>query len=152
MVLACACGKRYRVADGAATARPCPHCGALLQPVAPAVAAPQDIHVLIEQKRALRDELRLRDRHLRIAQHEILRLRAENEKLRTDPARPHPSPVVRIAEPPVRIEKAAEWRPQALPSERLDVSLLPVLEDLPELDDAPQLPSDRVPLYPSDPA
>jgi len=46
------------------------------------------------------------------------------------------------------VNRSAEWVPMELPSERLDLALSPVLEDLPDLSDAPQLPSDRLPLYP----
>ena len=53
-----------------------------------------------------------------------------------------------ISEAPVVVHRSADWKPMEMPSERLDLALAPVLEELPDLSDAPQLPSDRLPLYP----
>lgn len=71
MHLACRCGKAWRWPDGAQfedTA--CPDCAAPLRPVdapAPPGELPfaADVRVLLEQKRALRDEMRVRDMTIR---------------------------------------------------------------------------------------
>lgn len=149
MILVCDCGKRYRTADGGMPAlRQCPACGGSLRVLQHPVPANVDVQVLMEQKKALRDEMRVRDRQLRIAQIEINRLKAENEKLAADLNRLRPgSAPVKIVEAPVVVDRSAEWRPMVMPSERLDLSLVPVLEEIPELADAPQLPSERLPLY-----
>jgi hypothetical protein len=153
VILACDCGKRYKTVDGVAPAlRQCPQCGGSLRVVQQPVPASADVGVLIEQKKALRDEMRVRDRDLRIARVEINRLKAENEKLRAELSRARGglSPIT-VSVAPVIVDRSADWRPMEMPSERLDLSLLPPLEELPNLDDAPQLPSDRLPLYsPSD--
>ncbi|HVR86777.1 MAG TPA: hypothetical protein VMU54_20810 [Planctomycetota bacterium] len=148
MVFVCGCGKRFRAPEGTPSeGRSCPLCGAALR-LADFTVPSDPIQVHIEQKKALRDELRGRDRQLRRAQQELLRLKAENEKLRAelDRARGQRAPL--ISEAPVVVNRSAEWTPMELPSERLDLALSPVLEDLPDLSDAPQLPSDRLPLYP----
>jgi hypothetical protein len=111
-----------------------------------------DVHVLTEQKKALRDELRLRDRQLRIAQNEIVRLQIENGKLREEMKRVAPTApgFVSISEAPVVVDRSGGAMPLELPTERLDLSVVPLLEELPDLSDAPQLPSDRVPLRSSE--
>ena len=55
-----------------------------------------------------------------------------------------------IAEAPVIVDRSADWRPLEMPSERLDLSM-PVMEEISEVPNAPQLPSDRLPLYSPDP-
>ena len=151
MVFVCECGKKYRAPEGTpAQGHVCPRCGGPLRHAETAVHA-VDLKVLIEQKKALRDELRVRDRQLRIAQNEINRLKAENEKLQGELNRARGGvPYVTISEAPVVVDRSADWRPMELPSERLDLSP-PALEELPDLADAPQLPSDRLPLYSPDP-
>lgn len=91
-----------------------------------------DVKVLGQQKKALRDELRTRDRRLRVAQGEIHRLKAENEMLCDELSR------ARGGAPFVTISEA--------PSGRLDLSPVPVLEEIPDVADAPRLPPDRLPL------
>jgi hypothetical protein len=153
VILACDCGKRYKTADGGTPAlRQCPHCGGSLRVAPQPVPTSADIGVLIEQKKALRDEMRVRDRQLRIAQVEIARLKADNDKLRAELARASGGrPPITISEAPVIVDRSADWRPMEMPSERLDLTLLSPLEELPNPGDAPQLPSDRLPLYsPSD--
>ncbi|HLY10969.1 MAG TPA: hypothetical protein VKW04_16835 [Planctomycetota bacterium] len=148
MVFVCACGKRFRAPEGTpADGRICPTCGGVLR-IAEFTVPSDPLQVHIEQKKALRDELRGRDRQLRRAQQEIARLKAENETLRADldRARGHRAPL--ISDAPVLVNRSAEWKPMEMPSERLDLALSPVLEELPDLSDAPQLPSDRLPLYP----
>jgi len=44
----------------------------------------------------------------------------------------------------VIVDRSADWKPMELPTERLDLALAPVLEELPDLSDAPQLPSERL--------
>ena len=148
MVLVCDCGKRYRSADGAAPAlRQCPHCGGALRVVQQNLPPSADVNILVEQKKALRDEMRVRDRQLRMAQVEINRVKAENAKLAAELHRLRPGTPMKIAEAPVIVDRSADWRPMEMPSERLDLSLVPVLEEIPNLADAPQLPSDRLPLF-----
>lgn len=144
MVFVCGCGKRFRAPDGtSADGRACPHCGGALRPAE--VSIPSDpVLVHIEQKKALRDELRGRDRQLRIAQNEIKRLRAENEQLRVDLNKARGGPPITVASAPVVVDRSSEWKPLELPSERLDLALSPVMEDLPDVSDAPQLPSERL--------
>ena len=152
MVFVCECGKRFRAPEGTPQhGHLCPRCGGSLR-LAGTPAPGTDVRVLTEQKKALRDELRTRDRQLRIAHHEIARLKAENEKLREElrPSAPATPGFVSISEAPVVVDRSAGWKPLELPSERLDLSSLPLLEELPDLSDAPQLPSDRVPLPSSD--
>ncbi|HLY75360.1 MAG TPA: hypothetical protein VKU80_14665 [Planctomycetota bacterium] len=148
MIFVCGCGKRFRAPEGTPSeGRSCPLCGAPLRLVD--FTIPSDpVRVHIEQKKALRDELRGRDRQLRRAQREILRLKEENEKLRAelDRARGDRAPV--ISDAPVVVNRSVDWTPMELPTERLDLALSPVLEELPDLSDAPRLPSDRLPLYP----
>jgi len=144
LVLICGCGKRYRAPEGIRVeGRTCPLCGGQLRQIE--FSIPDDpVQVHIEQKKALRDELRGRDRQLRIAGREIAQLKAENEKLRAelDRARVGTAPI--ISDAPVVVNRSAEWKPMEMPSERLDLALSPVLEELPDLTDAPQLPSDRL--------
>jgi len=146
VVFVCECGKKYRAPEGTPpTGNVCPRCGSMLR-LAGTPAPGTDVHVLREQKKALRDELRVRDRQLRMAQAELQRLKAENEKLRQELHRAQASaPFVTIAEAPVVVDRSADWRPLELPSERLDLSLVPMLEEIPDLADAPHLPSDRFP-------
>jgi hypothetical protein len=148
VVFVCGCGKRFRAPEGTRTeGRPCPACGGTLRLVEATI--PSDpVQVHIEQKKALRDELRGRDRQLRLAQREIARLKGENDRLRTDLDRARGTRAPLIAEAPVVVNRSAEWKPMELPTERLDLALSPILEELPDLHDAPQLPSDRLPLYP----
>ena len=150
MVFICVCGKRYRAPDGTvAENRRCPACGGDLRAVD--VIVPSDpVLVHIEQKKALRDELRGRDRQLRRAQQEIARLKADNDRLRAELDRARGGKAPLISDAPVVVNRSTDWKPQELPSERLDLALSPVLEDLPDLSDAPQLPSDRLPLYPQE--
>lgn len=144
MVFVCGCGKRYRAPDGTpADSRACPQCGGALRPAE--VSIPSDpVQVHIEQKKALRDELRGRDRQLRIANREIARLKAENEQLRADLSKARGGAPITVTSAPVIVDRSAGWKPMELPSERLDLALSPALEDLPDLSDAPQLPSDRL--------
>ncbi len=148
MVFVCGCGKRFRAPEGTSTeGRRCPSCGGALR--AADFTVPSDpVQVHIEQKKALRDELRGRDRQLRIAQREIVRLRSETERLRAELDRTRGGKAPIISDAPVVVNRSADWKPLELPSERLDLALSPVIEDLPDLTDAPQLPSDRLPLYP----
>lgn len=149
MIFVCDCGRKYKAPDGTApSGHACPRCGGILRPLGQPLPS-VDLKVVIEQKKALRDELRVRDRQLRMAANEIHRLKAENEKLREElqKARPGPAPFVTIAEAPVVVDRSADWRPLELPSERLDLSSVPVLEEISEVPGAPQLPSDRLPLF-----
>lgn len=148
MIFVCDCGKKYKAPEGTPpTGHACPHCGGPLRPHDTSVRT-VDVKVLLEQKKALRDELRMRDRQLRIAQGELHRLKAENESLRAELSRARSGePFVTISEAPVVVDRSTDWRPLEMPSERLDLSIVPVLEEIPNLADAPQLPSDRLPLY-----
>jgi len=148
VVFVCECGKRFRAPEGTPhQGHLCPRCGGVLR-LAGTPKPGTDVHVLTEQKKALRDELRARDRQFRIAQNEIARLKAENERLREELLRAAPSApgFVSISEAPVVVDRSAGAMPLELPSERLDLTAVPLLEELPDLSDAPQLPSDRVPL------
>jgi hypothetical protein len=144
VVFVCGCGKRFRAPEGTPTeARACPLCGGPLRPAE--VSIPSDpVQVHIEQKKALRDELRGRDRQLRIAQNEIKRLRAETEQLRTDLTKSRGGTAITVTSAPVVVDRSAEWKPMEMPSERLDLALSPVLDELPDLSDAPQLLSERL--------
>jgi hypothetical protein len=147
MIFVCDCGKRFKAPDGTPPlGNACRRCGGVLRVLG--TPAP-DVEVVNEQKRALREELRARDRQLRIAQNELHKLKAENEKLREELGKARPgAPLVTIAEAPVVVvDRSRDWHPLELPSERLDLSIVPVLEEIPDLADAPQLPSDRLPLY-----
>jgi hypothetical protein len=148
VIFVCECGKKFKAPEGTPpTGNACPHCAGTLRPAGTPLPA-VDIKVIIEQKKALRDELRVRDRQLRMTRGEIHRLKAENEKLQAELTRARGGvPFVTIAEAPVVIDRSADWHPLEMPSERLDLSAVPVLEELPDLADAPQLPSDRLPLY-----
>lgn len=145
MIFVCDCGKRFKAPD---TTPPlgnaCRHCGGLLRVLGTPAPDPE---IVREQKKALRDELRARDRQLRIAQNEIVRLQIENDKLREELQKPRAGvPYVSISEAPVVVDRSTDWRPLEMPSERLDLTNVPVLEEIPDLADAPHLPSDRVPL------
>ena len=150
MVFVCECGKKYRAPDGTPpTGHPCPTCNRPLRPEG-TPAPGTDVKVLTQQKKALRDELRVRDRQLRIAHAEIQRLKAENEKLRRELERVQSGAAfVTISEPPVVVSRSTDWRPLELPSERLDVTSAPLMEEIADSPDAPHLPSDRVPLFPA---
>jgi hypothetical protein len=131
VVFICECGKKYRAPEGTPpTGHICARCNRPLRP-AGTPAPGTDVKVLTEQKKALRDELRTRDRQLRMAQAEILRLRAENQQLREELRRVQPStPFISIAEAP----ETGGWRPLELPSDR--VELPPVaLEEIQDLAD-----------------
>jgi len=147
VIFVCECGKKFKAPEGTPpSGHACPHCGGVLRPLGQPLPA-IDLKVLIEQKKALRDELRVRDRQLRIALNELQRMKGENEKLREELQRARGgTPYVTISEAPVVVDRSADWRPLEMPSERLDLSL-PVLEEIPEVPNAPQLPSDRLPLY-----
>jgi hypothetical protein len=146
MIFVCDCGKRFKAPDGTPPlGNACRRCGGVLRVLGTPAPDPE---VVQEQKKALRDELRARDRQLRIAQNEIVRLQIENDKLREEIQKGRPgTPVVTIREATVVPGRPLDWRPLELPSERLDLSIVPVLEEIPDLADAPQLPSDRLPLY-----
>jgi len=146
VIFVCDCGKRFKAPEGTPSlGNACRHCGGVLRVLG---APAPDPEVVREQKKALRDELRMRDRQLRIAQIELHKLKAENEKLREELQKARPEiPFVTIREAPVVPNRSLDWRPLELPSERLDLSIVPVLEEIPDLADAPQLPSDRMPLY-----
>jgi hypothetical protein len=148
VVFVCGCGKRFRAPEGTrADGRPCPACGGTLRLAE--LSIPSDpVQVHIEQKKALRDELRGRDRQLRHAHREIARLKGENDRLRVDLERVRGGKAPLLSEAPVVVNRSADWKPMELPSERLDLALSPIIEELPDLHDAPQLPSDRLPLYP----
>ena len=136
MRLACGCGRTFRAQD-----HDCPGCGATLRPLpddAPlrpvppgsATIAPE---ILVRQKLALRDELRVRDRQLRQAEARLRELQGELDRLRTEGI-----PVRRIDAP---------LTPQGLPSPRLDLSQLPLADEAPVLSNAIPLPDDRLPLF-----
>ena len=148
VIFVCDCGKKFKAPEGTPPAgHVCPQCSGVLRPLGQPLPF-IDLKVVIEQKKALRDELRVRDRQLRIAQNEIQRLRGENDRLREDLQRARTGgPFVTISEAPVIVDRSADWRPMEMPSERLDLSSAPVLEEISELPNAPQLPSDRLPLY-----
>ena len=83
MILACVCGRRFRIpAESEPKRRSCPQCGGALQPEGEALAPAVDINVLIEQMGVLRDEIVARDRQLRKAQAESTVLKAELDQLR----------------------------------------------------------------------
>jgi len=146
VIFVCVCGKKFKAPDTTTpTGHSCPQCGGPLR--VHETTRRYDVKVLIEQKKALRDELRVRDRQLRIAQGEISRLRLENERLVNEIIRLRPAGTfVTIAEAPVVVDRATEWHALELPSGRLDVASVPVFEELPDLANAPKLPSDRVSL------
>lgn len=150
LVFVCGCGKRFRAPEGTSPdGRACPACGGALREAE--VSIPSDpVQVHIQQKKALRDELRGRDRQLRIANREIQRLKSEIERLRADLDRARGGKAPLISDAPVVVNRSADWKPMELPTERLDLALSPALEELPDLSDAPQLPSDRLPIYKTD--
>ena len=141
MRLDCSCGRTYRAAD-----HDCVECGRTLTPRAddaPKKAFPPgadkiDPAVLVRQKMALRDELRVRDRQLRQAEARIHALQAQLERMLTR------GQDVRIAASPLRVIET-RIQPSELPSERPDLSLLPLAEETPALKNAIPLPDDRLP-------
>jgi hypothetical protein len=86
MHLACRCGKAWRWPDGAQFEDcACPDCNAPLTPVdaaAPPGELPfaADVRVLLEQKRALRDEMRVRDITIRRLRAQVAALKESLEK------------------------------------------------------------------------
>jgi hypothetical protein len=138
MRLECACGRTYRAPD-----HDCPACGSTLKPLAqdvprrpvPPGAARIDPEILVLQKLALRDELRVRDRQLRQAELRLRELQAEIDRLR------------KAGPAPVRVIETV-LAPLTLPSDRPDLSLLPLAEELPALHNAIPLPDDRLPIEP----
>jgi hypothetical protein len=144
VIFVCSCGRKFKAPEGTPPqGHACPRCGGPLRP-AGAPTPGTDVKVLTEQKKALRDELRVRDRQLRIAQAEINRLKAENAKLREEMAHVRGASFVTISEAPAATER---FNPNELPSDRLDLSPVPLMEEIAEPADAPQLPSDRLPLF-----
>ena len=117
MRLECACGRTYRTAD-----HDCPECGLTLVPRADALskrpvppgAAKIDPEVLVKQKVALRDELRVRDRQLRQAEVRIKALQAQLERML------HRGQEVHIAASPLKVIDA-RIEPVELPDDRLPV-------------------------------
>lgn len=140
MRLDCRCGKSYRAPD-----HDCPGCGQTLVPRPesapkrpyPPDAAKIDPDVLVRQKLALRDELRVRDRQLRLAEARIRVLQAQVERFMT---RDTKSTAV---EPPARVIDA-KIPAMELPDERPDLSLVPIVEEPPVLRGAIPLPDDRL--------
>jgi len=142
VIFVCDCGKRFKAPDDTPPlGNACRNCGGVLRVLGTPAPDPE---VVQEQKKALRDELRARDRQLRVAQKEILFLKAANEKLREELGKTRPGTPVTVTSAPVLVDRSADWRPLEMPSERLDLSIVPLLEELPDLADAPHLPSDRV--------
>jgi hypothetical protein len=139
--LDCSCGRTYRAAD-----HDCPECGQTLAPRAddvPRKAFPPgadrvDPAVLVRQKMALRDELRVRDRQLRQAENRIVALQAQLERML------HRGQDVHISRSPLRVIETSIAASE-LPAERPDLSLLPLAEETPALKNAIQLPDDRLP-------
>ena len=140
MRLDCACGKTYRAPD-----HDCPSCGQTLVPRShetskrafPPEAAKVDPAVLVRQKLALRDELRVRDRQLRQAEARIRVLQAQLERFMSR----DPKPL--LSEAPLKVIDA-KIQPMELPAERPDLSLVPLVEETPTLRDAIPLPDDRL--------
>jgi hypothetical protein len=151
--LICECGKRYKEPENVPAGRLlCPNCRGTLRREGTPRPGAVDLHVLLEQKKALRDELRVRDRQMRIAQAEIQKLKAELEKLRAGAEKPKSGTErITVIAAPILVDRSAGGKPLEMPDERLDFSTLPLLEELPDLADAPQLPSDRLTLYPAEP-
>ena len=115
MILACVCGRRYRIpGDSEPRRRTCPQCGGVLQPEGEALAPAMDMNVLIEQMRVLRDELVSRDRQLRKAQAESTVLKAELDQLRARMAGP------KVDAPPAR--PSVSGAPLTMPSDRVSLS------------------------------
>ncbi len=140
MRLSCGCGRTFRARD-----HDCPGCGATLQPQlddrparpVPLGSAKIDPEVLVRQKLALRDELRLRDRQLRQAEARLRELRVVIERLRQAAAGSAPS---RIVDAPLSI--------RGLPSDRPDLDLLPLSDERSYiLQNAITLPDDRLPIF-----
>jgi len=124
MILACVCGRRFRIQNEAdQKSRTCPHCGGGLVPESDSLVPAMDINVLLEQMKVLRDELVARDRQLRRAQAETTVLKAELEQLRARYAA-----VQAPAQPPPASEPAPTPTPAPMAVPR-------------------ELPSNRVPLY-----
>jgi len=114
MILACVCGRRFRIpSDSEPRRRTCPQCGGVLQPEGEALAPATDINVLIEQMRVLRDELVTRDRQLRRAQAESTVLKAELDQLRARGSGPQGEA------PPLHPPQSG---PLKLPSDRVSLS------------------------------
>jgi hypothetical protein len=117
MRLDCACGRTYRAPD-----HDCPACGHTLVPrpddlsrrAVPPAAAKVDPVVLVKQKLALRDELRVRDRQLRQAELRIKALQAQLDRLHDR------GQEVRIAASPLKVIDA-RIEPVELPDDRLPV-------------------------------
>ncbi|HEX7896501.1 MAG TPA: hypothetical protein VF950_01985 [Planctomycetota bacterium] len=141
MRLDCSCGRTYRTAD-----HDCPECGQTLTPRAddaPKKAIPPgadkvDPAVLVRQKMALRDELRVRDRQLRQAEARIAALQAQLERMLAR------GQEIRIAASPLRVIET-RIAPSELSLERPDLSMLPLAEETPALKNAIPLPDDRLP-------
>lgn len=82
--LDCACGRTYKTAD-----HDCPECGQTLVPrpnelskrPVPPESTKIPVEILIKQKLALRDELRARDRQIRLAENRIKSLQAQLERM-----------------------------------------------------------------------
>ena len=117
MRLECACGRTYRAPD-----HDCPECGQTLAPrtdaspkrPVPPGAAKIDPEVLVRQKLALRDELRVRDRQLRQAEVRIKALQAQLERLLNRGQEVH------LAASPLKVIDA-RIEPIELPDDRLPV-------------------------------
>ena len=115
MILACVCGRRYRIpGESEPKRRTCPQCGEVLQPEGEALAPAMNVNVMIEQMRVLRDELVARDRQLRKAQAESTVLKAELDQLRARVDGP------RIDAPPVL--PSVTGTPLQMPSDRVSLS------------------------------
>lgn len=117
MRLDCACGRTYKAAD-----HDCPECGQTLAPRAsdtkrrafPPEAAKIDPAVLVQQKLALRDELRARDRQLRQAEARVRALQAQLERMLTRGQEVH------LASSPLKVIDA-KIESVELPDDRLPV-------------------------------
>lgn len=115
--LDCACGKTYKAPD-----HDCPECGHTLTPrpneltkrAIPPEHAKMDPVILVKQKLALRDELRARDRQLRLAEARIRSLQAQLERMLTRGQEVH------IAASPLKVIDA-KIEPIELPDDRLPV-------------------------------
>jgi len=167
MLLDCACGQVFRLPGGAARIRRlCPSCGAILRESASGLPT-EDLAVLKEKERALRDALRQRDRALRQAQVQVVALKKELDLLRAGSsapaaeatnsraaaieqqlaaAQPRPAPLS-VVSSLTRLDAVSAMRPVELPSDRLDLHLIPMVDEKP-VEGAEALPSDRVPLQP----
>jgi hypothetical protein len=240
MVFDCSCGRMFRVPDDApAVRRDCPTCGSILREVSTRTPA-EDLRVMKEKEKALRDALRQRDRQLRQAQVQIASLKQEIDRVRAgqpaaEPVKRElqdlrdeseqkirlleertaeagraasrigelereiaaareeseterrrresdlsqtrhvvrhlldgmerlaqelaalriaaPKPEESVAEPfpaltaTVRVEPPTAWRPGELPSDRLDLHLVPIAKEDPVEGGPMRMPSDRIPLF-----